>query len=248
MVADVTPGAAGRGRYAESRTGRDHPAARPAGQRRRDLARGPQRRAAGARPRSARRSRTGPTCRSVSLPTIGALTRLIESAETLEGFASGLTGLDRTGAGAATDSFQTATNLPLPGHRHGTAPRRRGRCGRHHPPGLIIATAPRALVTTPWRRDHPLPGPLLDYGNVIILEPADQHLLVLAGLDQVYGECRPGAARRRSGRADGRRRAAGDAFLTQGGDDTGAERSETLYMELRQDGQPVNPANWFALE
>jgi hypothetical protein len=38
-------------------------------------------------------------------------------------------------------------------------------------PGLVLATRPNALVTTPWPASVRYAGPLLDYGNVIILEP-----------------------------------------------------------------------------
>ena len=55
-------------------------------------------------------------------------------------------------------------------------------------PGLTLATRPRALVTAPWPATIRYRGPLLDYGNVMILEPGGGYLLVLAGLDTVYGE------------------------------------------------------------
>ena len=38
-------------------------------------------------------------------------------------------------------------------------------------PGLVIATEPRALVTAPVAATIRYRGPLLDYGNVMILEP-----------------------------------------------------------------------------
>jgi len=178
----------------------------------------------------------------------GALTRLIESAETLEGFASGLSGLERTGADAPIESFTDAHNLPLP--VTGTVLRRAGEADAAGVirPGVVIATSPRALVTTPWAATIRYIGPLLDYGNVIVLEPDDQHLLVLAGLDQVYG--RPGQVLPAGSPVGlmGGVAPQDDTFLTQDGNETGAERSETLYMELRQGGQPVNPATWFALK
>jgi septal ring factor EnvC (AmiA/AmiB activator) len=38
-------------------------------------------------------------------------------------------------------------------------------------PGPGAATRPNALATTPWPASVRYAGPLLDYGNVIILEP-----------------------------------------------------------------------------
>jgi septal ring factor EnvC (AmiA/AmiB activator) len=55
-------------------------------------------------------------------------------------------------------------------------------------PGVTLATRPAALVTAPWPATIRYRGPLLDYGNVMILEPGDGYLLVLAGLGTVYGE------------------------------------------------------------
>jgi septal ring factor EnvC (AmiA/AmiB activator) len=41
---------------------------------------------------------------------------------------------------------------------------------------LVLATRPNALVTTPWPSSVRYAGPLLDYGNVIILEPESDYL------------------------------------------------------------------------
>lgn len=114
-------------------------------------------------------------------------------------------------------------------------------------PGLVLAARPNALVTAPWAASVRYAGPLLDYGNVIILEPEADYLLVLAGLGTLY--VTPGEIVV-SGGALGLM--PGDpgpeseeliATQTQGG---GAELSETLYIELRENGAPVDPAPWFA--
>jgi len=36
-------------------------------------------------------------------------------------------------------------------------------------------------------------------------------------------------------------------FLTQSGNETGTERTETLYIELRKGQKPVDPTGWFNL-
>ncbi|NHX27580.1 peptidoglycan DD-metalloendopeptidase family protein, partial [Escherichia coli] len=114
-------------------------------------------------------------------------------------------------------------------------------------PGLIIATPPLALVTTPSPATIRYLGPLLDYGNVIILEPASDSLLVLAGLEQVYGavgEVLPaGAPVGLMGGADPNVA----AFLNDTQQGGGATRPETLYIELRQNNTPVDPSAWFSL-
>ncbi|WP_412509741.1 murein hydrolase activator EnvC family protein, partial [Roseovarius sp. SYSU LYC5161] len=112
-------------------------------------------------------------------------------------------------------------------------------------PGLVIATRPRALVTTPAAATVRYRGPLLDYGNVIILEPEAGILLVLAGLDVVYGdtgEVLPGGSPVGLMGGDDR---AGDAMLTEQTVTEPTERSQTLYVELRQNNTPVDPGDWF---
>jgi septal ring factor EnvC (AmiA/AmiB activator) len=112
-------------------------------------------------------------------------------------------------------------------------------------PGLVIATPPRALVTSPWPATIRYRGPLLDYGNVIILEPASGYLLVLAGLDEVYGEIgevlEAGAPVGLMGGAA----PAAEELLSQAPGGAGGELSETLYMELRKNNEPVDPEPWF---
>ena len=49
----------------------------------------------------------------------------------------------------------------------------------------MLATASGALVSAPAAATVRFQGPLLDYGQVVILEPAPDVLFVLAGLGQV---------------------------------------------------------------
>jgi len=111
-------------------------------------------------------------------------------------------------------------------------------------PGILIAARPQALVTAPWPATIRYRGPLLDYGNVMILEPGAGYLLVLAGLGTVYGETgEVVAAGAPLGLMGGEPRPAGPA--ASGGEGAGARDTETLYLELRQGAEPVDPADWF---
>lgn len=177
------------------------------------------------------------------------LRALVESADTLEGFATGLLGME-TDIGPPMEDFAGARGtLPLPvlgrvlrgfGEADAAGIRR---------PGLVLATEPAAVVTTPWPATIRYRGPLLDYENVMILEPADGYLLVLAGLGTVYGETgdvlSADAPVGLMGGAEpgGPEFAAG--FLAAAQDGGGAGAAETLYMELRQGKEPVDPAAWF---
>ena len=113
-------------------------------------------------------------------------------------------------------------------------------------PGLVYATRAGALVTAPWPASVRYAGPLLDYGNVIILEPEAGYLLVLAGLDTVYvntGVVIPAASP--LGLMPGGAESDTEELIVATLQGSGAALSETLYMELRENGVPVDPAEWF---
>ena len=113
-------------------------------------------------------------------------------------------------------------------------------------PGLLFASRPRALVTTPWPATIRFRGPLLDYGNVMILEPASGYLMVLAGLDLVYGEVGMVLPQGTPVGLMGGSDAAAAEFLAASQEGGGEDRTETLYMELRQAAKPIDPTDWFA--
>jgi len=171
---------------------------------------------------------------------------LIASTETLEGFASGLSEIAVDEApGSLPGIADRKGELPLP--VEGRILRRAGEqdAAGIARPGIVVATRPRALVTTPAPATVRYRGSLLDYGNVIILEPQAGILLVLAGLDVVYGETGqvlPGGSP--VGLMGGPAPAT-DLASSGSLQETGAEHSETLYIEVREDNSPVDPARWF---
>ena len=171
---------------------------------------------------------------------------LIASTETLDGFASGLSEIvtDEIEPAPATLDGQIG-DLPLP--VQGLILRRAGEADAAGVirPGIIIATRPGAIVTSPTAATIRYTGPLLDFGNVAILEPQADTLFVLAGLDVVYsvaGEVISGGTP--IGLMGGAMTEKGDELspLREG---TGTERSETLYIEVRQANSPQDPAAWF---
>jgi len=171
---------------------------------------------------------------------------LIASTETLEGFASGLSQIAVDEAvGSLPDITARKGSLPLPAegiilHRAGEAD-----AAGVVRPGILLATRPRALVTAPSATTVRYRGPLLDYGNVIILEPQAGILLVFAGLDVVYGQAGqvlPGGS---PVGLMGGAGTEGDLLLAADAQDTGARRTQTLYIEVRQDNSPVDPLTWF---
>ena len=169
---------------------------------------------------------------------------LLNSVRTLQELA---TGLAERPSGASVDLpvFETARGrLDLP--VIGTVLRRAGEADTAGivRPGLVLATEPGALVTAPWYGTVRYRGPLLDYGTVVLLEPGEGWLIVIAGLDAVYPRTGDVVAQ---GDALGMMpggSVAGDEFVQA---DPVAGRSETLYLELRQGGQAIDPADWFDL-
>lgn len=170
---------------------------------------------------------------------------LLQSAQTLEELATGLAGQP---AGAASDlpifgNARGGLRLPVTG----TVLRRAGEADAAGitRPGLVLATEPGALVTAPWHGTVRYRGPLMDYGNVVLLEPGEGWLMVIAGLDAVYPRVGEVVAQGDAlGLMPGGAVAGGDEFVRP---DAVATRSETLYLELRHDGQAIDPADWFDL-
>ncbi len=115
-------------------------------------------------------------------------------------------------------------------------------------PGVVIAARPGALVTTPVAATVLFRGPLLDYGNVIILEPAQDVLFVIGGLGDVYG----GAGQVLPAGSPlgllGGELPEGDAILTADPSSLRDLATQTLYLEVRDGQSPVNPATWFVLD
>ena len=112
-------------------------------------------------------------------------------------------------------------------------------------PGIVVATRPRAIVTSPTAATIRYRGPLLELGNLVILEPQPGLLFVFAGLQEVYGETGQVIPEGSPiGLMPGETPEIG-AILSTSGDGTGTDRSETLYIEVRQDNSPVDPESWF---
>ncbi|UXU76002.1 MULTISPECIES: murein hydrolase activator EnvC family protein [unclassified Paracoccus (in: a-proteobacteria)] len=179
------------------------------------------------------------------------LTALVQSADTLDAFASGIAGLEQDVGPPMADFEGAQGSLPLPvvgSVLHGYGEPDAAGVRR---PGLVIATTPAALVTTPWPATIRYRGPLLDYGNVMIVEPARGYLLILAGLAQVFGETGDVlAAGEPLGLMGGTLPEAeefGVEFVASAAAGGRAGQSETLYLELRKGKETLDPAEWFVM-
>ncbi|MEJ6393402.1 peptidoglycan DD-metalloendopeptidase family protein [Gymnodinialimonas sp. 2305UL16-5] len=176
-----------------------------------------------------------------------AMRQIAISAESLGSLAALL---QETPVSTASDAprFETARGvLPMP--VLGTLLRRFGETDAAGVtrPGQVLAVPQRGLITAPWAASIRYAGPLTDYGNVIILEPQADYLLVMAGAGDIFvtaGDLVPAGAP--LGLMPGGVTESGTELIVSGADGGSAGLSETLYMELRQGGRPVDPAEWFA--
>jgi murein hydrolase activator len=104
-------------------------------------------------------------------------------------------------------------------------------------PGLVLATAPQALVIAPWSGTVRYAGPLGSLGQVVILEPAEDMLMILGGMGEILvqnGEILPAGT------------PLGTMPARSGDQAESGQRNETLYFEFRQAGNPIDPEPWFA--
>lgn len=170
---------------------------------------------------------------------------LLESQETLDDFAVALAGRKDVVPGEG-DFALAKGELPLPVEGRLLRGFREADAAGIRRPGMVVETRPRALATAPYAATIRYRGPLLDYGNVMILEPAGGYLIVLAGLDVVYGEIGQVIPEGTPVGLMGGEAAEAAEFLDTAPKAGDAAPAETLYIELRQGGEPVNPEEWFA--
>ncbi|OUD09820.1 peptidase M23 [Marivivens niveibacter] len=174
---------------------------------------------------------------------------LIASAETLDAFASGLNDTIGTELDISSpDALSKRGELPLPVQGRVLRGFNEEDLAGISRPGLLIAARPRVIVTTPVAATLRFRGPLLDYGNVVILEPAADVLFIYAGLAEVFGnvgEILPAGSP--IGMMGGDSPLV-DEILTEMQNGAGLTATETLYLEVREGQAPVDPALWFAIE
>lgn len=94
--------------------------------------------------------------------------------------------------------------------------------------GIIIKTRNMAQVISPFDGAVMFAGPFRGYGNMIIIEHGSGYLTLLAGLEDIDCEL-------------GQMLLAGEPIGQM--PDT---RDAKLYVELRQNNQPIDPMNWYS--
>lgn len=104
--------------------------------------------------------------------------------------------------------------------------------------GITLQAAPGAQVVSPADASTVFAGPFRSYGNVLIITPADTYLIVIAGLAEIYAT--PGQ-NLLAGEPVGR-------LYDADGADGDARQAPLLYIEMRKDGIPVDPAPWIRFQ
>ncbi len=95
--------------------------------------------------------------------------------------------------------------------------------------GLTVVTRPGAIVVAPFDGQIEFAGPFKGYGQILIIQHGDGYHSLLAGLDRIDGTV-------------GDWLVSGEPVGTMAPD----EPKPRLYLELRHNGQPINPLPWLA--
>ena len=96
--------------------------------------------------------------------------------------------------------------------------------------GIRLETRPNAQVVTPFDGQIVFAGPFRNYGQILIIEHQGGYHTLLAGLARIDAEI-------------GQWVLAGEPI---GAMDPSKSAKPTLYVELRKNGQPINPTPWIA--
>ena len=96
--------------------------------------------------------------------------------------------------------------------------------------GITLATRAEARVVAPYDGQVAFAGPFRGYGQLLIIAQGEGYHILLAGLSRI--DC-----------VVGQRLVAGEPVGIMGPADNGDPQ---LYIELRHDGEPINPLPWMA--
>ncbi len=172
--------------------------------------------------------------------------RLAQTSETLESFAKALVTQDiGTTPGSILRFEDGIGQIQLPASGRVFRKFNQTDAAGIKRPGILLATPALSLVTAPWASTVRYSGPFLDYGNVIILEPDPTYLIVLSGMSRIYAVAGDIVSKGDPiGLMSGKELELGD-LLVEVSQASETLTQETLYIEIRKDGKPVDPIDWF---
>ncbi len=167
-----------------------------------------------------------------------AMEALINSADTLHGLADSL--LSESAANAS--SGETVWVAPVAGR---VLPALQDPTGR---PGWAVTTEPRAVITAPADASVRFSGEFHGHGIVTILEVDGGYLILFAGLSASFVEVGQVVAAGAPIGFAGPAATVAQDNLNAGLGQSSLISDETLYIEVRQEGAPVDPATVLTLE
>lgn len=100
--------------------------------------------------------------------------------------------------------------------------------------GLTYQGTARGQVLAPYAGRVEFSGPFKNYDQVVILNVGDGYFILLTGLGEVFAQA-----------GDNVRLGEPVGTLPYRGTSRAANSNPNLYIELRKDGKPLNPAPWF---
>lgn len=109
--------------------------------------------------------------------------------------------------------------------------------------GLLLRTRPGALVIAPHDGIVLYAGPFEGFGRILIIEHGDGYHTLLAGLDRVDLGV---GTRVLAGEPVGAMAAERIAGQVGAGNTVSGQAAPELYLELRHNGDPIDPLPWFA--
>ena len=106
--------------------------------------------------------------------------------------------------------------------------------------GIVIATLKDAQVLSPVSGKIEFAGKFRSYGQMVIVNPGDNHLILLAGLDETLASFGQSV---KAGEPVGRMGEKPGAIGLSNG--LTNQLAPVLYVEFRKNGNPVDPAPWW---
>lgn len=146
-----------------------------------------------------------------------------ETAPTVEGLPAGLTGAPITSQRGKLPPPVVGRILGRYGEALSTGLTQKG---------LTLETAPGAQVVAPYEGNVVYAGQFRGYGELLIIEHGEGYHSLLAGLSRIDSTI-------------GQWVVAGEPVGVMGRSET---RRPVLYVELRRNGQPINPLPWLAAQ
>ncbi len=180
------------------------------------------------------------------LTDAGRLDRLLQAADDLNYLAGEIGKLPLVNTNQAATPFEDlkgTLRAPVSGLLVGHFGQRDD--GGQIQPGIFVEAPALALVNAPSAANVRFAGAFLNYGQMVILEPAAGYLMILAGFGQIYvieGDIL--AEGDAIGLLKGQVLAA-DEFLIEMSSAATVNSFETLYIEIRVNGEPADPLEWF---